>query len=86
MNSAHAKTVTELADRIVNIFRKLGIEAEGITPSTRPKKDLGMDSVDMVDVIVAIEKEFGVSLDDKQVMACDTILDIAVLVETLQTR
>ncbi|MDR0895166.1 MAG: phosphopantetheine-binding protein, partial [Prevotellaceae bacterium] len=37
----------------------LEIDAEKITPDAKLKDDLGIDSLDFVDIVVIVEKKFG---------------------------
>ena len=49
------------------IAETLGTEESIITPETNLYKDLGADSLDIVDVIVRLEKEFNVSIPDDKI-------------------
>lgn len=37
---------------------------EGVKDHAKLKRDLGMDSLDLIEVLVEIEKEFDITLDD----------------------
>lgn len=41
------------------IVEDLEIDPEKISPEARLKEDMGIDSLDFVDIIVIVEKEFG---------------------------
>lgn len=46
------------------IVEQLGVEADEVTPEATFVEDLGADSLDTVDLFMAIEDEFGVSISD----------------------
>lgn len=57
-----------LFDKIVEIVgEQLGIDnTEEITPQTSLMKDLEADSLDAVEIIMAIEDEFGIEVPDEE--------------------
>jgi len=44
----------------------LGVEESTITPETDLIRDLGADSLDVVELVVIMEKEFGVTIPDEK--------------------
>lgn len=67
-----------------NIFEKLkaivvnqiGIDAGIVKPESDIIKDLGCDSLDIVDMLMSVEDEFGVTIDDSDVSEMKTVLDV----------
>lgn len=57
------------------IAELLDIPVEEMTPSTSFVDDLGMDSVDMLRLIIEVEKEFDIRLDDINVQMLFTLAD-----------
>lgn len=57
MTPAHRQQVRDL------ITTELG-PAEPITPSTHLREDLGADSLDLVELLLAVEQTFGLDLPD----------------------
>ena len=52
-------------DRVKNIIvEQLGVDAEEVTPDASFVEDLGADSLDTVELIMAFEEEFGVEISD----------------------
>jgi acyl carrier protein len=52
-------------ERIVDVIaKKRGVPAEDIRASLESMTDLGADSLDVVELIMAIEEEYGVEIDD----------------------
>ncbi|MDY6436720.1 MAG: acyl carrier protein [Bacteroidales bacterium] len=41
------------------MVEELELDAETITPDARLKEDIGIDSLDVVDIVVIVEKSFG---------------------------
>lgn len=52
------------------------IEPTLLRPEAHLINDLGLDSLDAVDLVVAIEKKFGCRLDEAQVRSMKTLGDI----------
>ena len=48
----------------------IGIDADKITPESNIIKDLGLDSLDIVDMLMKVEETFGVTIDDGDVVPC----------------
>ena len=47
------------------IMEQLGVSAEQVTPSASFIDDLGADSLDTVELVMALEEEFGVEIPDE---------------------
>jgi acyl carrier protein len=58
------------------IAAQLGADESVITPETDIEDDLGADSLDAVELIVAFEEEFGISVPDDDILAIRTVGDI----------
>ena len=59
--------VAELKERIVEIIaNQLGIDQTDITPDANVVDDLGADSLDVVELIMALEDEFDLEIPDEQ--------------------
>ena len=48
------------------IVEQLGVKADQVTPEAKFIEDLGADSLDTVELIMALEEEFGVEVPDEQ--------------------
>ena len=62
----------------------LSADADDITTSTDIAEDLGADSLDVVDLIQAIEDEFGIDIPDEDAQKIKTVGDIVQYVEDHQ--
>ncbi|KJF25992.1 acyl carrier protein [Clostridium aceticum] len=70
-------------EKVVNIIREqLGVEdSQAITKETSLMADLEADSLDAVEIIMAIEDEFGVEIADDEAEGFKNIGDIVAYVE-----
>ena len=54
----------------------IGLELDETVPEANLKSDLGIDSTEMVEVVVALEKEFGMKIPDGVIDGSSTINDL----------
>jgi acyl carrier protein len=55
-----------VADRVKKIIvDQLGAEEETVTPEASFVDDLGADSLDTVELVMALEEEFGIEIPDE---------------------
>ena len=63
-----------MEDRIREMIKnQLGIE---LTDESRMVDDLGMDSLDVVELVIAFEEEFGVEISDEDAEKWKTVGDV----------
>ena len=55
-----------------------------ITPETKIIQDLGADSLDVVELLITLEDDFGVSISDEEVASIVTVGDLMNLIEARQ--
>lgn len=53
----------------------LEVEEEKITPEALLKDDLGIDSLDFVDIVVIVEKKFGFKIKPEEMASVKTLND-----------
>lgn len=58
------------------LAEQLDADAESMTADTKIADDLGADSLDLVDLLMSIEDEFGVEIPDEEVENITTIGDV----------
>ena len=63
------------------ISRELNIDPSKVTPEAHLEKDLGADSLDAVEVIMALEDEFDMSVDDDALQTIKTVQDLVEYIE-----
>ncbi|MBK27368.1 MAG: acyl carrier protein [Verrucomicrobiota bacterium] len=75
-----------IADRIKDIIvEQLGVNADQINPEAKFIEDLGADSLDIVELVMALEEEFGTEIPDEEAEKLQTVGDVAKFVEDAQT-
>jgi acyl carrier protein len=57
------------------IVEQLGVNPEQVTPSASFIEDLGADSLDIVELVMAFEEEFGVEIPDDAAEKITTVRD-----------
>ena len=58
--------IAEIKNRIVEIIaNQLGVEASEISPEANVVDDLGADSLDVVELVMALEEEFDLEIPDE---------------------
>ena len=55
------------------IVKELNLDASKVTPEASLEKDLGADSLDAVEVIMALEEEFDLTVDDDAIQTIKTV-------------
>ena len=72
-------------EQIVEIISKqLKADTGQISPDTNVMEDLGADSLDVVELLMALEETFGVTVPDEDVPNLKTVEDIVGYVESRQ--
>jgi len=65
-----------VADRVKKIIvDQLGVEEELVTPEASFVDDLGADSLDTVELVMALEEEFGIEIPDEDAEKIATVRD-----------
>lgn len=55
-----------VADKVTSIIaEQLGVDTEEVTPTSSFTDDLGADSLDIVELVMAFEEEFGIEIPDE---------------------
>ncbi len=74
----------ETFDRVKGIIvDQLGVDDDKVTMDASFRKDLEADSLDLVELIMAFEEEFGGEISDEDAQKIDTVRDA---VEYLRAR
>ena len=64
------------------IANQLSVKAEQITEKSNIAEDLGADSLDLVEILMSLEDEFGVSIPDEAIPEIKTIKDVVEFIES----
>jgi len=57
------------------VVEQLGVDADEVTLEARFTDDLGADSLDLVEMIMALEEEFGIEIPDEDAEKILTVQD-----------
>jgi acyl carrier protein len=75
--------MTDVADRVKKIVvEHLGVDADKVTADASFIDDLGADSLDTVELVMAFEEEFGVEIPDDAAEKILTVKDAIGFIET----
>ncbi len=67
----------ELEQKVKEIIAdQLGVEIEKLTNDAKFVDDLGADSLDVVELIMAFEEEFGIEIPDEDAEKIQTVGDV----------
>jgi acyl carrier protein len=66
------------------IVEQLGVKPDQVTPEAKFIEDLGADSLDTVELIMALEEEFGIEVPDEQAEKLLTVGDVGKYIEEHQ--
>ncbi len=76
--------INEMKEKVIDIIsNQLGIEREAITPEAKVIDDLGADSLDVVELVMALEEEFDVEIPDEEAEKIKSVGDIFSYMETV---
>ncbi len=63
------------------VAEQLGVDTEKITPDAEFIQDLNADSLDMVELVMSLEEEFGVEISDEEVEKIVKVSDAVEFIE-----
>ena len=76
------RKMSEIATKVTSIITdKLGVEESQVTPEASFTNDLGADSLDTVELIMELEKEFDLSIPDEEAEKIVTVGDAIAFIE-----
>jgi acyl carrier protein len=79
--------MTDVAERVKKIVvEHLGVEADKVVDTANFIDDLGADSLDTVELVMAFEEEFGVEIPDDQAETIVTVGDAVNYLEKASTK
>ena len=69
-------------EKIISIIvDQLGCDPDSVSEDSAVIDDLGADSLDVVEILMAVEDSFGVVVPDDDIPSLKTVRDIATYVE-----
>ena len=63
------------------IVEQLGVNEDQVTPEAKFIEDLGADSLDTVELVMAFEEEFGIEVPDEEAEKLTSVADVISYVE-----
>ena len=66
------------------IVEQLTVNPDQVTPEAKFMEDLGADSLDNVELIMALEEEFGLEVPDEEVEKLQSVGDVIKYIEANQ--
>ena len=80
-------TEQEVIEKVNKVFEEsFEIEKEKLTPEAHIFSDLGLDSLDIVDLVVALQESFGVNIrNEEKVRDIRTLEDIYRFISSLKS-
>jgi acyl carrier protein len=76
-------TAADMKKRIVEIIAtQLGIDQADVTPEANVVDDLGADSLDVVELVMALEEEFNLEIPDEEAEKIKNVQDIFTYMES----
>ena len=74
------------ADRIKKIIvEQLGVNEDQVKPEAKFVEDLGADSLDTVELVMALEEEFGTEIPDEEAEKLQSGGDVVKFIEDTQS-
>lgn len=74
--------MSEIAEKVVSIIvDKLGVSESEVTPEATFAQDLGADSLDTVELIMELERQFDIQIPEDKAEAIQTVSDAISYIE-----
>ena len=64
------------------LVEELEIDEEKIAPDAKLKEDMGIDSLDFVDIVVIVERNFGFKIKAEEMVGVDTFAKFCDYIES----
>jgi acyl carrier protein len=81
------RVVPSTEERVIEIVcENLGVNREQVTRSTAFIEDVGADSLDIVELVMELEEEFGVTIPDDQAEKIKTVGEAIDYIEREQAK
>ena len=74
-----------IEDRVKDIIvEQLGVSADQVTPEAKFVEDLGADSLDTVELVMAFEEEFDIEVPDEEAEKLQSVGDVLTFINSQQ--
>ena len=65
------------------LAKQLNLSPDKITMESDVVKDLGADSLDVVELLISLEDDYGISIPEDDIVTVKTVKDIVEMIEKL---
>lgn len=80
-------TKTDIFERVKKVIvDQLSVDEAQVTPNASFQQDLGADSLDTVELVMAFEEEFGTEIPDEEAEKIQTVQDAVSYIEKQQGK
>jgi acyl carrier protein len=73
--------------RVVNaIAEQIGVNAEAVAAATNMRNDLSLDSLDEIEIVMALEDEFDINIEDNAAEKWESTADVVAFVNRMVSQ
>lgn len=73
---------TEIEEKVKDfLIEDIEVDEEKIVPEARLREDLGIDSLDFVDIVVVVERKFGFKIKQEEMVGVTTLAQFCDYIE-----
>ncbi|MFW5894281.1 MAG: acyl carrier protein [Verrucomicrobiota bacterium] len=77
--------MSSIAERVKEkVAEQLGVNADQVVPEAKFVEDLGADSLDTVELVMALEEEFGTEIPDEEAEKLTTVAEAVTYIENVK--
>ena len=66
------------------LAKQLRVDPARVVPEARIKKDLGADSLDILQLLMRIEDKYGITIPDEALATFETVSDVVAYLEKIE--
>lgn len=76
----------KIKKELFTILDNMGIKTDGASENSHLRNDLGIDSLDMVEILMDCEKWFNIHISDDEAEKCSIVDDVVELIYTKKSN
>jgi len=78
--------MSDVLQKVIEVVvEQLGVQAENVKPDSRFIEDLGADSLDTVELLMALEEKFDIEIEEEAAEKLVKVEDIVQFIQDLET-